>query len=128
MKSRIVNKSPKMILSYGITGDKFNSLIEVTKSSGIVLRQVFPSELDIKVSQLLRVSQLNLEEYPLNCDECILIANFDNSSIDRLLSTLRSRGINVPIKATLTPTNQTWTFRYLLKELKSEHEELSKNN
>lgn len=128
MKSRIVNKSPKMILSYGITGDKLNSLIEVTKANDIVVRQVFPSELDMKVSQLLEVSTMKLEEYPPNCDECILIANFNNSSIDALLSTLRSNHISIPIKATLTPTNKSWSFRYLINELKFEHEKMSKNN
>ena len=126
MKSRVINKTPKMILSYGLQGEKFQSLVDIAKKNNLIVRQVFPSELDIKLLDILKISTLNYEVYPTDCEECIIICGLNNSSIDRFLTDLRQQNLIIPLKATLTPTNQYWNFRYLLEELKLEHEKLSK--
>ncbi|MCD7799884.1 MAG: DUF3783 domain-containing protein [Ruminococcus sp.] len=122
MKSKIVTKIPKIVLTYGVVGDTLNALLEVAKSNNVIVRQVMPSELDVKISQLLKVKQLNLEQYPPDCDTCILMANFDNSSIDAFLKDIKSNHIDITLKAMLTPTNRIWTFNRLLENLRLEHE------
>lgn len=126
MKSKIVTKVSKIVLTYGVVDDSLNSLLRVSKQYGVTVRQVMPSELDVKISQLLKVSQLNLEQYPINCDICILMANFDNATMDRFLKGLKSNGVYIPLKAMLTPTNQTWSFKKLLENLRLEHQKFSK--
>lgn len=126
MKSRMINKQPKMLLLYGIIGEKLDSLLEITKLENIIVRQVMPSEIDIKISQLLKVSQLSLETYPKECEECIFMVGFDKLSMDRFLNVLKNKNISIPLKAMITPINRTWTFSELLKELSKEHEKFSK--
>lgn len=129
MKARIVDRSHnvKMVLSYGITGGSLTSLLEVAKELTIVVRQVMPSELDVKVSQLMKVAQLNLEDYPKGCERCILMVGFDSTSMDTFLERLKCVNVDVPLKAIVTPTNQTWNFNQLLAELTKEHGSFSKS-
>lgn len=127
MKSKVVSKSLKMVLAYGIVGDSLKYLLEASSKYNFTVRQVMPSELDITVSQLLKVAQLSLEQYPLNCDRCILMANFDNSTMDKLLKYLKSKSVDIPLKSVLTPTNQGWSFNRLLKDLNLEHQKFSKS-
>lgn len=126
MKSKIVEKASKIVLTYGVVDDNLQSLLEVSKKHDVIVRQVKPSELDIKVSQLLKISRLNLERYPIDCDVCMLMANFDNSAMDKFLKDLKSNSVDIPLKAMLTPTNQAWSFKKLLENLKLEHERFSK--
>ena len=127
MKSKIVSKSLKMVLAYGIVDDNLKYLLEASSKYDFIVRQVMPSELDIKVSQLLKVAQLNLEQYPLNCDRCILMVNFDNSTMEKLLKYLKSKNVDIPLKSVLTPTNKSWSFNKLLNDLNLEHQRFSKS-
>lgn len=126
MKSRVVTKPSRIVLTYGIVDSTLTMLLNVCKDYSISVRTVMPSELDIKVSNLLKVTQLNIEEYPIETIPCIIISGLDSSTMDSFLDNIKSVGINIPIKAMITPSNQNWSFRHLLEEISLEHERLSK--
>lgn len=126
MKSKIVHTLPKIVLAYGLVDDALQGVLKVSNTCNVVVRQVMPSELDIKIKDLLKVSQTNLEHYSSDCNTCLLMCNFDKKSIDEYLYTLRSNHVKVTLKAVATPTNVEWSYRKLLDELTLEHENFSK--
>lgn len=126
MKSRIIIKPSKMVLTYGITDSTLTILLDICNNYHISVRQVMPSELDIKVSNLLKISQLNIEKYPNGITPCMVMYGLNSSTMDNFLDNIKNIGINIPIKAMITPSNQNWSFRHLLEELNLEYERLSK--
>lgn len=126
MKSRVVTKLSRIVLTYGIVDSTLTMLSDICKDYSISVRPVMPSELDVKVSNLLKITQLNTEEYPIGTTPCIVISGLDSSIMDSFLDNIKSVGINIPIKAMVTPSNQNWSFRHLLEEISLEHERLSK--
>ena len=46
--------------------------------------------------------------------------------IDCFIKTLKEYQIDIPIKATITATNQKWSFGALVEELNREHEAILK--
>jgi hypothetical protein len=126
MKSRVLKNEDKIILAYGFVGERLETLLGIAKENHIKVRQVMPSEVDNKPPSLLNTSPLILEEYPSNCEEVIILAHFRSSSMEKFVDSLNSRDFNVSLKALLTPTNQTWTFKTLMEKLKNEYDRLSK--
>jgi hypothetical protein len=126
MKSRVLKNEDKIILAYGFVGERLETLLGIAKENHIKVRQVMPSEVDNKPPSLLNTSPLILEEYPSNCEEVIILAHFSSSSMEKFVDSLNSRDFNVSLKALLTPTNQTWTFKTLMEKLKNEYDRLSK--
>lgn len=126
MKSRVVTKLSRIVLTYGIVDSTLTMLSDICKDYSISVRPVMPSELDVKVSNLLKITQLNIEEYPIGTTPCMVISGLDSSIMDSFLDNIKSVGINIPIKAMVTPSNQNWNFRHLLEEISLEHERLSK--
>ena len=126
MKSKIVHKLPKIVLTYGLADDTLQGVLKVSNTCNVIVRQVMPSELDIKIKDLLKVSQTNLEHYSSDCDTCLLMCNFDKKSIDEYLYSLRSNHVKVMLKAVATSTNVEWSYRKLLDELMLEHQNFTK--
>lgn len=61
---------------------------------------------------------------PSFSDPMIIFAGLSESTLDRVLSGLRSQQIRIPYKAVLTPTNQNWTPEECYLEIKKEHEQM----
>jgi hypothetical protein len=53
-------------------------------------------------------------------ESLLLLCGFEDTSLDQLLSSLRTNQIQVDYKAVLTPTNGTWNFMRLLLEMRAE--------
>lgn len=59
--------------------------------------------------------------------EMLLMAGLSNLQVDKVLKAIRKAGIGtIPYKAVLTSSNQEWNVLKLFKEIKAEHEQMSK--
>ena len=50
----------------------------------------------------------------------------DNQTLDKLLFQMRKEKVQIPLKAIVTAKNQNWTSTALYKEVKREHESMTK--
>ncbi|MBQ7980412.1 MAG: DUF3783 domain-containing protein, partial [Oscillospiraceae bacterium] len=52
----------------------------------------------------------------------------EGKRLDLLLKAIRAAGLNIPLKAIVTATNQSKSVEWLLDELKKEHEAMTRRN
>ena len=50
-------------------------------------------------------------------EELLVMAGLNDKQLDALLLALRRKGVTLPLKAVLTPTNARWTAQALYEEL-----------
>ena len=81
-----------------------------------------------------RVKYVEKEEYSktigvltgLKEEEMIVMLLADNQTLDKLLFQMRKEKVQIPLKAIVTAKNQNWTSTALYKEVKREHESMTK--
>ena len=59
-------------------------------------------------------------------EEMIVMLLADNQTLDKLLFQMRKEKVQIPLKAIVTAKNQNWTSTALYKEIKREHESMTK--
>ena len=59
-------------------------------------------------------------------EEMIVMLLADNQTLDKLLFQMRKEKVQIPLKANVTAKNQNWTSTALYKEVKREHESMTK--
>ena len=59
-------------------------------------------------------------------EEMIVMLLADNQTLDKLLFQMRKEKVQIPLKAIVTENNQIWTSPALYKEVKREHESMTK--
>ena len=59
-------------------------------------------------------------------EEMIVMLLADNQTLDKLLFQMRKEKVQILLKAIVTAKNQNWTSTALYKEVKSEHESMTK--
>lgn len=59
-------------------------------------------------------------------EEMIVMLLADNQTLDKLLFQMRKEKVQIPLKAIVTAKNQSWTSTALYKEVKREHESMTK--
>ena len=59
-------------------------------------------------------------------EEMIVMLLADNQTLDKLLFQMRKEKVQIPLKASVTAKNQNWTSTALYKEVKREHESMTK--
>ncbi|MDD3279881.1 MAG: DUF3783 domain-containing protein [Lachnospiraceae bacterium] len=58
----------------------------------------------------------------------LIFAGIPDAKLNQMLAGLRKRGIQIPYKAILTPTNATWTPLVCFEEIRREHEAMHTKN
>ena len=51
----------------------------------------------------------------------LVLYQFTEAGLDALLAAMKSGGVNIPLKAAVTPTNRDWPLCQLAAELEKEH-------
>lgn len=69
-------------------------------------------------NEIARTDNLNLS--PDSGDSILIFCNLSEKHLNRMLFELKSRKVQIDLKAVLTPTNQKWTLRQLHAELERE--------
>ena len=55
-------------------------------------------------------------------EPCLVMSGLPEKTLDTLLLRLKGNGINIPLKAVVTPANRGWTLEQLTRELRRERE------
>ena len=69
-------------------------------------------------NEIARTDNLNLS--PDSGDSILIFCDLSEKPLNRMLFELKSRKVQIDLKAVLTPTNQKWTLRQLHAELERE--------
>lgn len=69
-------------------------------------------------NEIVRTDNLNLS--PDSGDSILIFCDLSEKHLNRMLFELKSRKVQIDLKAVLTPTNQKWTLRQLHAELERE--------
>lgn len=71
-----------------------------------------------RANEIARTDNLNLS--PDSGDSILIFCDLSEKHLNRMLFELKSRKVQIDLKAVLTPTNQKWTLRQLHAELERE--------
>lgn len=121
----LIMREEKIILIYGIEGDRLEILSEVASDHGFGLRPIMDYELDMKVSEVLASEAKDYgdlgQENGIDDFEYMLFANIHDQDLYTFLDDIKGKGVYIAHKAVLTKTNVNWTLRFLINENREEH-------
>lgn len=128
MKSRIIT-APQQILSYGLDEVQCKIIDSIVNSIGMEHKIIVKEKANEKVGYLcgfrgFSSAKGNCENPPEK--QCLIFSGIQRKNIDRLLSELKTNNINVPLKAMVTPSNQSWSLKELIDELEKEHKMMTR--
>ena len=118
---------PQSVLyTWNLTPSRLSALREICAPLGVPVRPVAPQETEKPLTALGEtVPAPGVAAMPF-AGEMLLMAYFPDKLIDRLLAGMKAKGIVIPRKAVLTPTNAGWDSARLFAELSLEAERRSK--
>lgn len=128
MKAHIArnqNAGVPLVLCWNLAGAERGILTGMSAAFGMKCRVVRPEEAGMTVAALLgdpdapAGQELRLD--PSACPPAIVLANFSDKEVDRLLGYLRDAQAQIPVKAVVTPTSRGWSFGKLLLHLAEEY-------
>ena len=97
---------------------------------GIRIKNITPEQVNEQVGALAGVPGFEKSGAEATIDpeaaaplqeEMLVLCNFSEARLDALLHGMRRSGIRIALKAMLTESNASWTFRQLYEELSEEH-------
>ena len=124
-------KGKETVLLYNMeTGSKGRMVKLICMQMGIRVRSVEKSQYLKPVGQLAGLKGLAGAEEPYEGEgfgeEMLVICNLTDAQMNQMLAYFRKEGIQIPLKAALTPTNMNWNSLELHDELVREHEAVQK--
>lgn len=124
MRSRIIKTVPETVIAYKM--DEYTQkLRRIASSNGIKLTEAGGDKAGETVGFLAGYSGFASNGSSEEAEEsCIVFAGLSSRQIDSFLSDMRKNGVSVPLKAVVTASNQSWSLKKLLSELKKEREKL----
>ena len=129
MRAHVI-KAPELVLTYGIDSKTREKLSAVLQGLFLPERRILPEETTQQVGYLAGYQGFQKREGEKKtaapCDGVLCLSGLSSSRIDVLLKALREEKIEIPLKAVVTPMNQTWSFEKLIEELEKEHKEILK--
>ena len=115
-----------ILFTWNLTAERLGNLREICAPLGVTARPVAPQETGKPLASLGEaVPAPGVAAMPFT-EEMLLMAYFPDKLIDRLLAGMKAKGIVIPRKAVLTPTNAGWDSARLFAELSLEAERRSK--
>ena len=131
MKAHISKQNREIILFYGLAPQKEEKLLKALADLQLPARKLEERPLPVTIGRLTEEEGWEEgaapgEEAPE--EEALIMSGLTSRRLDELLTALRQAGVSIPLKAMVTPTNRGWTLLALLKELRLEHEAVTKGN
>lgn len=128
MKAHIArnqNAGVPLALGWNLAPGDRGKLDGMAAAFGMKVINVSPADAGKTVAQLLgeveclapRTLVLEPGAYP----PALVLANFKDKDLDKLLYLLRQAQVNIPLKAVVNSTNKNWLFGDLLAHLQEEH-------
>jgi len=111
--------------------DKIRQLKGVLVRMGIRIRNIGPEQVGQRVGFLAGLKgfqeEASGEELPVIPEEMMVLQGFTGRRLDELLAQLRRAKVPpIALKAVLTESNCGWTFYELYREIRAEHEKMTK--
>ena len=127
-----VTSTPKTVLIWNIPEGSVSrrAMDRAAAAAGMTIRAVGPEDLNQSIASLCGLPGPCLmkpeagkpeQDFPAAAVFCGL----DDWKLDIVLADLHKQGAVIPLKATVTPTNQHWTLGKLLEELCAERAALA---
>ena len=114
-----------IMLCYNLKGTKKGRKIGMLGSFlGFRVKYVEKEEYSKTIGVLTGLKEEVAEE--ASVEEMIVMLLADNQTLDKLLFQMRKEKVQIPLKAIVTAKNQNWTSTALYKEVKREHESMTK--
>ena len=109
-----------ILFTWNLNPGRLSVLREICAALSVPVRPVAPQEAEKPLAALGEtVPAPGLAAMPF-AEEMLLMAYFPDKLIDRLLAGMKAKGIVIPRKAVLTPTNAGWNSVQLFAELSRE--------
>ena len=114
---------PPGVLVCGYPAGEQQAVIDLFEAEGLTrfpLIFVAAEEEPRSLGDLLSLKHLTGLGQPAGSRKALILSGFTENELRRLLAAFRTQGVSRPLLATLTPTSETWTVRFLLEELARE--------
>ncbi len=109
-----------VVLMYGLAPEKEAALRALGEKLSVRMVAVPPSRHGCTIGQVMRGEGA---DRPASLTEEMLVMDLPGVLLDFFLQGMQQAGVNVPLKAALTPTNVSWTAPALQQELRRERQE-----
>lgn len=107
-------------------GEQVGTLAGLMEFVGKRSKEASQPELTEKQQDGIGKNELSDAETLVIPEEVLVLCNFSEAGLDRLLRELRKSSASVALKAILTETNCAWSFYELYQEVRREHESMSR--
>lgn len=124
MKARIMNTPKEKLLIYGFDEEKTDKFLQVAKRMKTELCVLPPESAGEQVGYLAGFHGFMSTDCEKTSDsrQCVIFSCMDSKKLSRTVDEMRTNGLGgIPLKAAVTPTNQTMTLSELMDELEKEH-------
>lgn len=99
---------------------------EYSKTIGVLTGLKKEAAEEVSVDETSGTDNEKNEEMTGFEEEMLVMLLADNQMLDKLLFQMRKEKVQIPLKAIVTAKNQNWTSTALYKEVKREHESMTK--
>lgn len=118
------NQDHAVVLLYHLTEltEKGALVGNLLRELDLPVRRVEPEELSLSLGQLCGMETAPAQraaQDPPTGQECLVMCGLSEEQLNSLLG--RLRGVDLPLKAIMTPHNRQWSFGALLEELTREN-------
>ena len=124
MKSRIRGSASKKVLGLNISPENNPHLIKILDKFQIVYQPLENTMGEEQIGYLCGFKGFEKSsacfDVPLN-DECLIFSGLSPKEMGLLLKDLRENKVAVKLKAIVTESNQRWTLKKLIEQLKWEY-------
>ena len=114
---------PKL-LCFNLKDKTLQNLRCAAQEHGASVQVIAPAEFSQTIGALLgilpRSNTVCLTPFR---EPMLIMSSFDREKMEAFLGTLKEKGVSIPYKAVVTPTNLLWQCDALAAELKKEHEQ-----
>ena len=109
-----------------------NMKIRVIKADASIYNETLDNIVNVKISSVNSTFSASISplvtENKLPADSILIFCDLSEKHLNRMLFELKSRKVQIDLKAILTPTNRKWTLRQLHDELERERASIFINN
>ena len=106
--------------------------IRVIKADASIYNETLDNIVNGKISSVNSTSSASISplvaDNQLPSDSILIFCDLSEKHLNRMLFELKSRKVQIDLKAILTPTNRKWTLRQLHDELERERASIFINN
>ena len=132
MKARVRTTVPQRVLTYVPDGAAAEGLSAELQGMRLEERRISAEELGQTVGYLAGLSgyeeKTKAEAAPSLGEGMMVMCGLSEARMDALLRALREGNVRIPLKAVITPTNQSWSFGKLAEELAKERQAIQRSS